>query len=54
MSWSRMKPGGCDALDVAAMWPSSGQVAAFPVPEIETGPERSEELPFRHRHARFW
>lgn len=53
MTLYRTHPEGCDALDVAAMWPSPGQIAAFPVPEIEAGPRRPEDLPRRRGGDRF-
>ncbi len=36
---------GCDALDLAAIWPSGTQMPGFPLPEIA-----SSEL--RHRESR--
>ena len=39
--------GGCDSLDVAALWPASAQHCGFPIPEIVRDrlerPTREEE-----------
>ena len=35
MKLKRMRAGGCNALDIAALWPSSAQLAGWPLPEIE-------------------
>ena len=40
MLWYRINAGGCDALDVAAIWPW-GQVSGFPVPEIDLNTDDS-------------
>ena len=34
MRWLRGDCGGCDSLDVAAVWPSTACVGGFPLPEI--------------------
>jgi hypothetical protein len=38
MSRRRNAGNGCDALDVAALWPSTPQLAGLPLPEIEARP----------------
>lgn len=35
MRWRHTVSDGCDALDVAALWPMSAQLAGIPIPEIE-------------------
>ena len=40
-----MKRGGVDALDVAAVWPASSQVAPVPVPEFAAPTESAEPTP---------
>ena len=40
-----MKRGGVDALDVAAVWPASSQVAPVPVPEMAAPTESAEPTP---------
>jgi hypothetical protein len=42
MRWLRSNCGGCDGLDVAAVWPSSASVAGFPLPEISV-PSKGEQ-----------
>lgn len=34
---------GCDALDLAAIWPSGTQMPGFPVPEIGSSERRKHE-----------
>jgi len=36
MKWTRSIGSGCDALDVAAVWPSTAQLAGLPLPEIKS------------------
>jgi hypothetical protein len=36
MRWGKPRPHRCDALDVAAIWPCSGQSGFFAIPEIES------------------
>jgi hypothetical protein len=35
MRWTRAISHGCDALDVAALWPSTPQLAGLPLPQVE-------------------
>lgn len=44
MRWLEGDYGGCDSLDVAAVWPSSACLAGIPVPDVSAGPERGERL----------
>jgi len=37
----QMRGSGCNALDVAALWPSTAQLAGLPLPEIERHGEDS-------------
>jgi hypothetical protein len=34
--------GGCDALDAAALWPSTAQLAGLPLPELVPKPSELE------------
>lgn len=36
MKWTRSIGNGCDALDVAALWPSTAQLAGLPLPDIKS------------------
>jgi hypothetical protein len=43
MRWLRSNCGGCDGLDVAAVWPSSASVAGFPLPELNSARRKGEQ-----------
>lgn len=34
---------GCDALDIAAVWPASAQLAGIPIPELGGGNTTTHE-----------
>jgi hypothetical protein len=43
MRWLRGDCGGCDSLDVAAVWPSTACVGGFPLPELNSARRKGEE-----------
>jgi hypothetical protein len=34
---------GCDALDIAALWPASAQLAGIPIPDLESNNTAANE-----------
>lgn len=44
MTLDALKPTGCNALDVAALWPATAQTTGLPLPELEK-PRREDPRP---------